>query len=54
VTPTPTDLVRAAVQAAQLRGCTCDLEVSLYVDDENLYHGTCRHDDWCPVLADSQ
>lgn len=38
---------RVAIKA---RGCRCDVELDVRQDDEQLFHITARHDDWCPLL----
>lgn len=49
-TPTPADLKRAAVLAAKLAGCTCDVEVELEQVD-GIHHAHVHHDSWCALLT---
>jgi hypothetical protein len=47
---TTRELVDAAIVAARVGGCTCDVEVDVTTDADGLHHATVRHDHWCPLL----
>lgn len=44
-------LVRAAVAASRVQGCTCDVEVIVERTEADWWDARACHDDWCPLLV---
>jgi len=51
VSATHAQAVANTKKAARLLGCTCNIDLEVWHDADNLTHVTVRHDDWCPVIA---
>lgn len=46
-----TEAIKAAKTDAELKGCTCDAEITTREVAPRVWDTSIRHDDWCPVLA---